>query len=347
MLRHHNQLARRTGRFVCASVGAASCLLAVNTVGVASSSATTTRASASAPEPSIWEIDPLESDPLYLAMDRQFKAVAPKLHFKPTVVGMSSVSESQDIADINEAVADGAKAILYTDEDPATFKSTILKAEKAGVVMITIGAVDNISTYSIGTNNVAYAKKSVNIIAQKAGKNARVVLFATNLTVPNQAIQYHTFVSYAKTKYPKMRMLAEESDNADAGTAATDIRSVVEAYPSVNAFWFIEDASGPIIGKALKEAGKKPGQIFVLGIDALSGTLTEVKEGWVPELLNQCWFSSIPFASELAMAKLAGHGLKQQQISIPVQPVTKATLPYKGCPASYFPKVPGEPSVSV
>ena len=112
-------------------------------------------------------------------------------------------------------MAAGAKAILYTDLDPATFKSTVLKAEKAGVVMITIGAVDNISTYSIGTDNVAYAKKSVDVIAQKAGKNARVVLFATNLTVPNQAIQYHTFVSYAKQKYPHMQLLAEESDSAD------------------------------------------------------------------------------------------------------------------------------------
>jgi ABC-type sugar transport system substrate-binding protein len=279
-------------------------------------------------------------------MDKQFKAVATKLHFKPTVVGTTSVSESADISFINEAVADGAKAILYTDLDPATFKSTVLKAEKAGVVMITIGAVDNISTYSVGTDNVAYAKKSVDVIAQKAGKNARVVLFATNLTVPNQAIQYHTFVSYAKQKYPKMQLLAEESDSADSGTAASDIRSVIEGYPNVNAFWMIEDASGPIIGKALQEAGKKPGQVFVLGIDALAGTLTEVQDGWVPELLNQCWFSSIPFDSELALGKIAGHGFKQQSISIPVQPVTKATLPYKGCPASYFPKVPGEPSVT-
>ena len=89
----------------------------------------------------------------------------------------------------------------------------------------------------------------------------------------------------------------------------------------------IEDASGPIIGKALQEAGKKPGQVFVLGIDALAGTLTEVQEGWVPELLNQCWFSSIPFASEAALSKIAGHGLKQQSISISVQPVTKGTPP--------------------
>ena len=344
MSRQHKRVTRRARAFIFASVGAASSLLAVSNVGVASSSATTIRASASGP--SIWEIDPLESNPFYLTMDKQFKAVAPKLHFKPTVVGTTSVSESADISYINEAVADGAKAILYTDLDPATFKSTILKAEKAGVVMITIGAVDNISTYSIGTDNVAYAKKSVDVIAQKAGKNARVVLFATNLTVPNQAIQYHTFVSYAKQKYPHMQLLAEESDSADSGTAAADIRSVIEGYPNVNAFWMIEDASGPIIGKALQEAGKKPGQVFVLGIDALAGTLTEVQEGWVPELLNQCWFSSIPFASEAALAKIAGHGLTQQSISIPVQPVTKATLPYKGCPASYFPKVPGEPSVT-
>ncbi len=242
-------------------------------------------------------------------MDKQFKSVAAKLHFKPTVAGTTAVNESADISYINEAVAGGAKAILYTDLDPATFKSTVLKAEKAGVVMITIGAVDNISTYSVGTDNVAYAKKSVDVIAQKAGKNARVVLFATNLTVPNQAIQYHTFVSYAKQKYPHMQLLAEESDSADSGTAAADIRSVIEGYPNVNAFWMIEDASGPIIGKALQEAGKKPGQVFVLGIDALAGTLTEVQDGWVPELLNQCWFSSMPFASELALGKMAGHGL--------------------------------------
>ena len=161
-----------------------------------------------------------------------------------------------------------------------------------------------------------------------------------SLSIPNTTVPYDTFVAYAKKHYPKMQVVAEEADNGDPGSAATDIASVIEGYPNVNAFWMLESGSGAIMGKALQTAGKRPGQIFVLGLDALPANLTEVKAGWIPDLVSRCFFYAMPFAAGLAVAKLDGHGLKQQSINVPAQFVGPADLPYHGCPSSYIPKAP-------
>jgi ABC-type sugar transport system substrate-binding protein len=302
--------------------------------------ASSTSYRASGPRPSIWEIDPDESDPIFRVQDAEFRSAASVYHYKATLVGTPGISESQQITLINEARSGGAKAIIYCDADSKTFEKTVLAAERAGVVMITVDCVDDFSTYSIGQNLVKYGEQSAREVAKRAGPDAKVVMFAVDPSIPFTSIPYAAFVAYAKKHYPHMQMLAEEFDNGDPGTAATTIRSVIEGYPNVNAFWMDESASGPIIGSALQAAGKKRGQIYVLGLDALPGSLTQVKAGWITELLSQCSYYAVPFAAGLAVAKLEGHGLKTQTIDVPNQFVTHTNLPYRGCPPSLLPKPP-------
>jgi ABC-type sugar transport system substrate-binding protein len=293
-----------------------------------------------ASQPSIWEIDPVESNAIFRVQDAQFRSAASIYHYKANVIGTVGVSIPQQIPLINEARSAGAKAIIYCDADPKTYRKTVIGAEKAGIVMITVDCVDNFSTYSIGENLVTYAEHVVETIARRAGPDAKVVLFAVDLSIPTTAIPYAAFVAYAKKHYPHMKLVAEEADNGDPGIAATTIRSVIEGYPNVNAFWMLESGSGPIIGSALQAAGKKRGQIYVLGLDALPGTLAQVKAGWITQVVSRCSFYAMPFAAGLAVATIHGRGLKTQSIDVPNQIVSAADLPYHGCSSSLLPKPP-------
>ena len=95
-----------------------------------------------------------------------------------------------------------------------------------------------------------------------------------------------------KEKYPGIKEVAWEGDNTDAGVAAQKLGAMVGAYPDINYLWIIEGAAPGAVPAALGEAGKKPGDIRVLAVDAQDSTLKAIEDGWITTTLNQCWFDT-------------------------------------------------------
>lgn len=306
--------------------------------GVTSVAQRQTKKATTSSAPKIWYVNPLFSYPLWLTSSNYFKNHAKSSGYRATVVGNTEINIPQQITDINEAVAAGAQGIITCDLDPATFKKTILAAEKKHVVVVSIGCVDNISNYSVGTNNSAWGQESAQIIEKAVGPNAEVAASGTNLTTPNQLQAYNAFVGYLKKHYPNMKVVATESDQGSPTTAATNIAALPAAYPNLKAIWMF-DGYGYVVPRALAEAGERPGKIFVLAVDALPATDAAIKDGWVSATLAQCWFWSGPFAAQLIKAKLSGHGPSRKFFPVKLYEVTKKSLPFPGCPSSAYPKL--------
>jgi len=325
--------------FMAAAVMALISVAVAACTSAGSSTSSSASLSRTAARPSIWYINPYEPYPLFAVSQKLFQQAASKYGYQANVAGSTSINIPQQIQLINQAVASGAKAIIFCDLDPATYKQTILAAQAKHVVMVTTSCVDSISDYSVGTDNTTFGDVAAQTIAGNVGKQAQVVVFMVSKSTPNQVQSYDAFVSYAKAHYPGMKVLATELDNGNPSTTEADLTALPQSYPTANAIWFLEGGTLPAVPTALAQAGKKPGQIFVLGIDAVPTTISAIKSGWISESLAQCYFWATPFAAQLAMAKLAGHGPSQQSWSIGIQPVGKAQLPYSGCPASYIPKI--------
>lgn len=327
-------------RRTVAAAFAAAILSASSLFAVASTAQASQVHRSASSKPTIWYINPYEPYPLFAVSQRLFQQAAGKDGYVARVAGSETIDIPQQISLINQAIASGAKAVIFCDLDPATYKHTILAAEAKHVVMVTTSCVDNVSDYSIGTNNVAFGQVAARTIAAGAGASAQVAVFMVSKSTPNQVQSYDAFLQYAKVHYPKMKVVATELDNGNPSTTETDLSSLPQSYPTVNAIWFLEGGTLPAISTGLRQAGKKPGQLFVLGIDAVPTTLSAIKSGWISKTLAQCYFWATPFAAQLAVAKLDGHGPKQQSWPIGIQAVGKSQLPYHGCPASYIPKLP-------
>lgn len=290
--------------------------------------------------PQIWYINVLTSYELYNTSQKLFVDSAKKLGYDARTAGSSTVNIPEQITLINQAVASGAKAIIYCDLDPKSYSKTIKDARAKGVVMITTGGcVDKISNYSVGTDNIAFGEVAAKTIADKVGKDAKVVIFATDETVPNQNITRQGFTDYIAKNDPNLKVLAVESTKADAAQAASKIAAAVVAYPEASAFWFIEGAGLSAVPKSLEQAGKKPGNIFVLGIDSTPQTISAIQSGWVSSTLAQCFFYATPFAAQLALKALDGTGPKQQSWPVAVVPVGASDLPFTNCPSSAYPSI--------
>lgn len=287
----------------------------------------------------IWYVNPLTSYPAWAASMKKFEDEAGAGGYVATGVGPNKLDTAANVSQIEQAIADKADGVIFCNTDPKSFASTIKKAQDAGVVMVTIGCIDDVSDYSVGTDNAAFGQTAADTIAKGAGEDAVVAIISTDQTTPNQLAQVTAFKAAIADKYPKITVAAWESDNSDTSVAAQKITASIQANPSISAVWCVEGQCPGGVPTGLKEAGKKPGDVYVLGIDTVDTTLAALKDKWLGATLNQCWFDATQLATGLIKAKVEGSASTQQSWGIGVDPVTTASLPYKGCAASLIPSL--------
>lgn len=282
--------------------------------------------------PNIWYVNPLPSTPDWGRSTKLFEEAAAALGYRATAVGPDKIDIPAMVTNIEQAIADNADGIITCPLDPAAFKDIIDKAQAAGIVVASIGCVDDNADFSIGTDNTAFGEAAADFIASVNPK-AQVGILGTDQTTPNQVQQVEAFKAHIASKYPEMAVLTWESDNSDAGVAAQKIPAMVQAYPTMDYLWIIEGAAPGAVESSFKEAGIEPGKIGVLAIDAQDSTLDAISNGWISATLNQCWFNASPQAAQRIMQAMNGQS-QPQFIPIDVDPVTKDRLPYQGCPAN-------------
>ena len=82
-------------------------------------------------------------------------------------------------------------------------------------------------------------------------------------------------------KYPNVQLVATAFDYDDIENAAREAAAILSAHPDLAGFGCCDAATGPGIGQALKEAGKKPGDVKFVGIDDLPQLQELMRDGWL------------------------------------------------------------------
>jgi len=283
---------------------------------------------------SIWYVNPLPQTPDWGRSSTVFMAGAKAGGYKGTSVGPDKIDVPAMISQIEQAISSKANGIITCPLDSAAFKSVIKKARSKKIVVASIGCVDPNANFSVGTGNEEYGKVSADLIATQTSGKGQVGIIGTDQTSPNQVAQVEGFKAQIAAKYPGMKIVVWESDNSDAAVAAQKIPAMISAYPSMNYLWIIEGAAPGAVPTALKEAGKTPGQIGVLAIDAQEATLKAIEDGWISTTLNQCWFDASAYMGSLIKNMITSGKKAKKFYSIPVDPISKGNLPYAGCSAS-------------
>lgn len=283
--------------------------------------------------PNIWYVNPLPSTPDWGRSTKLFTDAAATIGYKATAVGPDKIDIPTMVSNIEQAIADKADGIITCPLDPAAFKDVIDKAKAAGIVVASIGCVDDNADFSVGTDNAAYGQVAADFIAA-ANPKAQVGILGTDQTTPNQVKQVEAFKAQVAAKYPDMKVLTWEGDNSDAGVAAQKIPAMIQAFPAMDYLWIIEGAAPGAVASSFKEANIAPGKIGVLAIDAQDSTLQAISDGWISATLNQCWFNASPQAAKRIIEAKAGKA-SPKFVPIKVDPVSKDRLPYTGCPADF------------
>lgn len=192
--------------------------------------------------------------------------------------GKSGTDDEGEIAIIQNMIVQQVKAIAITPTSP-NVRAALDKAVKAGIKVI---LVDNDipgwtgKSSVVATDNLAGGKLAGQWLAKRLPAGSKIGILQGRLGNPSLDDRVKGLKSALGTAASVVAEPATDCDQTKGLNAAQDILS---ANPDVAAIY---GACGPpIVGalQAVKAAGKKPGQVVVVGFDASPDELAAIKAG--------------------------------------------------------------------
>ncbi len=273
-------------------------------------------------------VNPLPSTPDWGRSGRYFQQAAAKLGYQATVVGPNTFDIPAMITDIQDAIAAKADVIMTCACTGGAFDAVLKKARAAGIVTVTIAADSGPNTRDVflGTNYPKLARDAAMAFVKKMNGKANIGLVQTDGTTPNQVAEVSAFKAALKP-YPNMKVVAAVYDNSDAAIAAPKMSQMLIAHPEINAIWTVEGAAPGVAESVLKQAGKKPGDVAVLGIDLQVPVKIAIQQGWIWATQYQQFFDATPLAAKCAIDIKEGKKIKSSVIDTGSLFITKNNIP--------------------
>jgi ABC-type sugar transport system substrate-binding protein len=208
-----------------------------------------------------------------------------KAHKDATVVfaqGKSATDDAGEIAAIQDMVAKGVKGIAITPTSPAVSK-VLDKAIKKGVKVVLmdndIPAWKNKSSV-VATNNLKGGTLAGKYLATRLKPGDTLGILEGVPGVPALDDRVNGMLTGLGALKDQVKVVSKlETDCAqDKGLSAA--QDILTANPNVTAIYAA--CGPPALGavQALKNAGKKGGDVILVGFDALPDEVAQIKEGW-------------------------------------------------------------------
>ncbi|HUA77104.1 MAG TPA: substrate-binding domain-containing protein [Acetobacteraceae bacterium] len=179
----------------------------------------------------------------------------------------------------------------------AAFAPLVDQAEKAGI-MVTAGNVPLTQIESkYRQNGFGYAGT---FLFQGGEETAQAMVAEGHLKPGDEALEYGLFsegargqsdrgLAYGLTKAGLKvdELTISPQVDADSALAVPILVAYIERHPNLKAIGTQHGLVTSFIPQALKEAGKKPGEIIVGGIDLAPATVSGLESGYITVTLNQ------------------------------------------------------------
>src|SRR4030095_16719557 len=208
-----------------------------------------------------------------------------KAHKDATVIfaqGKSATNDPGEIAAIQDMVAKGVKGIAITPTSPAVSKQ-LDKAIKKGVKVVLMD--NDIPTWKrktsvVATNNLKGGVLAGKYLSTKLKSGDTLGILEGVPGVPALDARVNGMLAGLGSLKSQIKVVSKlETDCAqDKGLSAA--QDMLTANPNITAIY---SACGPpALGAAqvLKTQGKKPGDVILVGFDALPDEVAQIKAGW-------------------------------------------------------------------
>lgn len=214
------------------------------------------------------------------------------------------VDLSQQAVSTDQIIAAGNVAGVIAFVDKAVNEQNA-RLVKAGVPIDAIhgvipeGEVPGLLGW-VATDAGDYARRAADFMAERMGGVGVVAITQGNLNdVENMVAAEFT---KQMLNYPGITVLAPEMEGFEVSAAIAKASAILIAHPEITAAFGTTGASPTTWAKAAEQAGYKPGDLVIVGMDYTRPNLDLVKAGWVTALVGQPLYEETYRALEILVA---------------------------------------------
>jgi ABC-type sugar transport system substrate-binding protein len=208
-----------------------------------------------------------------------------KAHQDATVIfaqGKSATDDAGEIAAIQDMVAKGVKGIAITPTSQAVTKE-LDKAIKKGIkVVLMDNDIPNWKrkTSVVATNNYKGGVLAGKYLATRLKAGDTLGILQGVPGVPALDDRVNGMLAGLGAVRSRIKIVAKLPTDCAQDKGLTAAQDIVTANSSLTAIYAA--CGPPALGavQVLKNAGKKPGEIILVGFDALPDEVAQVKAGW-------------------------------------------------------------------
>jgi ABC-type sugar transport system substrate-binding protein len=217
----------------------------------------------------------------HASLARAARTQAEELNLPVKVVDSDNDSLQQPIL-INRLVAEGAKALVICELDPQSISPVLKEVQKAGVKVVRLSEiVEGPNSVSLTFTNEAMGKAvgtfTADMINKQMGGKANVAILDYP-PVPLVTIRADTMEKILHEQAPLAtivgRYLGGLTDNGEKS-----MMQALRDHPEINVIMSINDAGAYGAVKALRAAGKKPGDVKIVSVDAENEARRMINDG--------------------------------------------------------------------
>ena len=265
--------------------------------------------------------------PLFVKYDYVgMKKIADELQVQVRVAGPTDFDLPGFIAAVDQVCAQKPAGVSVVGGWDPSLTESVKKCIAQGVpTVVDDGDLPDSGRLSyIGTNwtaiGAAQAKKMLEVLPN-GGKIAVTSIINAN----NMREGVAGFTAYIKAHGgDKYQIVANEDDNGDAAKAAQVTSALLAAHPDLAGIAGFNSESGAGIVTALREGGKKPGQVRVTAMEQTPDFFKTAKEGWTDGIVVQNRELFIYYAVRMLYDYnhngLKTSGLDAKQGGVPIPP---------------------------
>jgi ABC-type sugar transport system substrate-binding protein len=266
------------------------------------------------------------NNPWFKVLADTGKARAEELGYEATIFD-SENDTSKETSNIENAIADGYKAILFNATDSDGSIANVRRAKDADVPVFCIdreiNANDAAASQILSDSHsgcVALGQYFVEQIGEQGNYVELMGLVGDNNT-RSRSEGFHSVVD----RYPGLKMVAQQSADFDRAKALEVMESILQAQPDIKAVFAANDAMAMGAYQALVGAGKDK-DVKVFGFDGADEVVKLIAEGKIVATGMQFPKTMARTAAENADEWLKGKRDFPQKVPVAVELVTSENV---------------------
>lgn len=212
---------------------------------------------------------------------------------------------------IEEAIENGADAIVFSACDHENSVSYVEKALDSGIPVITIDSGISIvrDITFIGTDNYEAGRMAAAAVIENVGETAGVSIVSFEETSGNGAQRVQGFLDYM-AEYPGIEILEIFYSPSDYDLAQNAAAEMMDTYgDELDAIATFNELTTIGVGRAA-QATENPASVFVVGFDNNIESVQMLEDGYIDSLMIQNSFAMGYLGVQQAIAEIKGEAVQ-------------------------------------